>query len=70
MTTVASRAMTGAERLIAACRHQPADATPVWFMRQAGRSLAAYRKLREQYPILTLAKTPELCSQITLMPVV
>jgi uroporphyrinogen decarboxylase len=70
MTTVASRAMTGAERLLAACRHQQADATPVWFMRQAGRSLAAYRKLREQYPILTLAKTPELCSQITLMPVV
>src|SRR5438270_1187403 len=67
--TVASRAMTGAERLLAACRRQPADATPVWFMRQAGRSLAEYRKLREQYPILTLAKTPELCSQITLMPV-
>jgi uroporphyrinogen decarboxylase len=67
--TVANRALTGAERLIAACRRQPADATPVWFMRQAGRSLADYRKLREQYPILTLAKTPELCSQITLMPV-
>jgi uroporphyrinogen decarboxylase len=67
--TVASRAMTGAERMLAACRRQPADATPVWFMRQAGRSLAEYRKLREQYPILTLAKTPELCSQITLMPV-
>src|SRR6202165_4660317 len=67
--TVASRAMTGAERLLAACRQQPADATRVWFMRQAGRSLAEYRKLREQYPILTLAKTPELCTQITLMPV-
>ncbi|HEY0583707.1 MAG TPA: uroporphyrinogen decarboxylase, partial [Chloroflexota bacterium] len=36
---------------------------------QAGRSLADYRKLREQYPILTLAKTPELCTEITLMPV-
>ncbi len=67
--TVASRAMTGAERLLAACRLQPADATPVWFMRQAGRSLAEYRKLRETYPILTMAKTPELCTQITLMPV-
>src|SRR5207302_4874858 len=67
--TVASRAMTGAERLLAACRRQPADATPVWFMRQAGRSLAEYRKLRETYPILTMAKTPELCTQITLMPV-
>src|SRR4029077_9360563 len=65
----AGTAMTGAERLLAACRRQPADATPVWFMRQAGRSLAAYRKLREQYPIMTLAKPPELSAQITLMPV-
>jgi uroporphyrinogen decarboxylase len=61
--------MTGAERMLAACRRQPVDATPVWFMRQAGRTLARYRTLREQYPILTLAKTPELCSRITLMPV-
>src|SRR5215510_8969403 len=67
--TVAQRSMTGAERMLAACRHQPTDATPIWFMRQAGRSLARYRTLREQYPILTLAKTPELCSRITLMPV-
>jgi uroporphyrinogen decarboxylase len=67
--TVASGAMTGAERLLATCRRQPADATPVWFMRQAGRSLARYRALREQYPILTLAKTPELCARVTLMPV-
>jgi uroporphyrinogen decarboxylase len=67
--TIAQRAMTGAERMLAACRGQPADATPVWFMRQAGRSLAAYRTLRERYPILTMAKTPELCTEITLMPV-
>src|SRR5215468_4096373 len=67
--TIGSRTMTGAERMLAACRRQPTDATPVWFMRQAGRTLADYRKLRERYPILTLAKTPELCSQITLMPV-
>jgi uroporphyrinogen decarboxylase len=55
--------------MLAACHRQPVDATPVWFMRQAGRTLARYRALREQYPILTLAKTPELCSRITLMPV-
>jgi uroporphyrinogen decarboxylase len=61
--------MTGAERMLAACRRQKVDATPVWFMRQAGRTLARYRDLRERYPILTLAKTPELCSKITLMPV-
>jgi uroporphyrinogen decarboxylase len=67
--TLATRSLTGAERMLAACRHEPTDATPVWFMRQAGRSLAEYRKLRETYPILTLAKTPDLCTQVTLMPV-
>ena len=69
MTATGLSTMTGAERMRAACRLQPVDATPVWFMRQAGRTLARYRALREQYPILTLAKTPELCSRITLMPI-
>jgi uroporphyrinogen decarboxylase len=69
VTTTSVSAMTGAERLRAASRRQLVDATPVWFMRQAGRTLARYRALREHYPILTLAKTPELCTQITLMPV-
>jgi uroporphyrinogen decarboxylase len=64
-----ARIHTGSERFLAACRRKPADATPVWFMRQAGRSLPGYRALRERYDILTLAKTPELCAQITLMPV-
>lgn len=57
------------DRFLRACRRQPVDATPVWFMRQAGRSFAAYRKLRERYGILELAKTPELCTEVTLMPV-
>jgi uroporphyrinogen decarboxylase len=57
------------DRFLRACRHEPTDATPVWFMRQAGRSFAAYRKLREHYGILELAKTPELCAEVTLMPV-
>jgi uroporphyrinogen decarboxylase len=56
-------------RFLAACRREPVDATPVWFMRQAGRSFAGYRKLRERYGILELAKTPELCAEVTLMPV-
>ena len=68
MTTVAP-AMTGAERMLAAARRQPVDATPIWFMRQAGRCLAEYRALRERYDILTLAKTPELCARVTLMPI-
>jgi uroporphyrinogen decarboxylase len=57
------------DRLLRACRLEPVDATPVWFMRQAGRSFAAYRKLRERYGILELAKTPDLCAEVTLMPV-
>ena len=56
-------------RFLDACHHRQPDATPVWFMRQAGRCLAEYRELRKRYDILTMAKTPELCTQVTLMPV-
>src|SRR5437763_6755509 len=60
---------TGVARFLNACYHRQPDATPVWFMRQAGRCLAEYRELRKRYDILTMAKTPELCAQVTLMPV-
>src|SRR5215472_11790356 len=60
---------TGAARFLAACHHKQPDATPIWFMRQAGRCLAQYRELRKKYDILTMAKTPDLCAQVTLMPV-
>jgi uroporphyrinogen decarboxylase len=62
-------AMTGATRFLAAAQRQRVDRTPVWFMRQAGRCLAAYRELRERYDILTMTRTPELCAKVTLMPV-
>ncbi|MBI4214126.1 MAG: uroporphyrinogen decarboxylase [Chloroflexi bacterium] len=61
--------MSGEQRLLAAGRGEAVDATPVWFMRQAGRCLAGYRELRQRYDILTLAKTPELSAQVTAMPV-
>ena len=57
------------DRFLRACRREPVDAMPIWFMRQAGRSFAAYRKLRERYGILELAKDPALCAEVTLMPV-
>ena len=62
-------AHTGVARFMDACHHRQPDATPVWFMRQAGRCLAEYRELRKRYDILQMAKTPELCTQVTLMPV-
>jgi uroporphyrinogen decarboxylase len=69
MLDLPTQRMTGEARFLAALRHEQPDATPVWFMRQAGRALADYRALRERYPILTLAKTPDLCAEVTLMPV-
>src|SRR6184192_3138143 len=60
---------TGLARFLAASHHQQPDATPIWFMRQAGRCLAEYRERRKHYDILTMAKTPELCAQVTVMPV-
>jgi uroporphyrinogen decarboxylase len=61
--------MTPRSRLLAAAQRRPVDATPVWFMRQAGRCLPEYRALRERYEFLTIAKTPELAAEATLMPV-
>ena len=61
--------MNGSERMLAACQRQPVDATPVWFMRQAGRCFPEYRNLREKYDTLTIAKTPERSAQGALMPV-
>ena len=60
---------TGRTRFLDACSRRQADATAVWFMRQAGRSFAEYRELRKKYGILEIAKTPELSTQVTLMPV-
>jgi uroporphyrinogen decarboxylase len=52
-----------------ALRGEPTDTTPIWLMRQAGRHLPGYRKLREAHPILELARTPELAARVTLEPV-
>jgi uroporphyrinogen decarboxylase len=52
-----------------ACRRQPVPHTPVWFMRQAGRSLPEYRALRGPESILDAVRRPELAAELTLQPV-
>jgi uroporphyrinogen decarboxylase len=54
---------------LAACRREKTPYTPVWLMRQAGRYMAEYRKLREQYGFLELCKRSDLAAEITVTPV-
>jgi uroporphyrinogen decarboxylase len=57
------------DRFLRACRKEPVDATPVWFMRQAGRYMADYRALRERYSLLQICSAPELAVAVTLQPI-
>jgi uroporphyrinogen decarboxylase len=55
--------------LVRACRREPTERTPVWFMRQAGRSLPQYRDVRKRYGLFDIVRRPELCAEVTLQPV-
>ena len=55
--------------LVRAARREPVERTPVWFMRQAGRSLPEYRAIRERYGLFDVCRRPELCAEVTLQPV-
>ncbi|MES1247956.1 MAG: uroporphyrinogen decarboxylase, partial [Actinomycetota bacterium] len=55
--------------LVRVARREPTERVPVWFMRQAGRSLPEYRAIRERHSFFEVAETPELCAQVTLQPV-
>ncbi|HEX5473051.1 MAG TPA: uroporphyrinogen decarboxylase [Vicinamibacterales bacterium] len=56
------------DRFLRACRREPVDATPVWFMRQAGRYMDDYRALRRRYSLLEICRSPELALAVTLQP--
>ena len=55
--------------LVRAARREPVERTPVWFMRQAGRSLPEYRQIREQHAFFEINRSAELTAEVTLQPV-
>src|ERR671911_2987779 len=55
--------------LVRAARREPVERTPVWFMRQAGRSLPEYREVRRGRTLFDIVREPELCAEVTLQPV-
>jgi uroporphyrinogen decarboxylase len=55
--------------LVRACRREQVERTPVWFMRQAGRSLPQYREIRRRFGLFDVCRQPELCAEVTLQPV-
>jgi uroporphyrinogen decarboxylase len=57
------------DRFLRACRREPVDATPVWFMRQAGRYMPDYRELRRRYSLMDICRAPELAVAVTMQPV-
>lgn len=57
------------ETFLKAARGEKTDYTPVWYMRQAGRSQPEYRKIKEKYSLFEITHQPELCAYVTRLPV-
>ena len=57
------------DTILKAYKGEETDYTPLWFMRQAGRSQPEYRKLKEKYSLFEITHQPELCAYVTRLPV-
>jgi uroporphyrinogen decarboxylase len=69
MSMVTPQKDLAASRFLRACRRMEVDATPVWFMRQAGRYMPEYRAIREKYSLLEIVSRPHVAAEVTLQPV-
>ncbi len=57
------------DTFLKACRNEHTDYTPMWIMRQAGRYQPEYRKVREKYSLVEICHHPEICAEVTILPV-
>jgi uroporphyrinogen decarboxylase len=64
-----SRSALADHPMMKACRREPAPYTPIWLMRQAGRYMPEYRRVRERYDFLEMCKQPELSAEVTVSAV-
>ena len=61
--------MDATERFLKVCRREPVDRPPVWLMRQAGRYMSTYQAVRKRVSFMDLCRSPELCTEVTMMPI-
>src|SRR5271169_5745968 len=69
MNLATEKAISARERFNRTARCLPVDRPPIWLMRQAGRALPEYRKLKETHTFVQLVQNPELAAEVTLQPV-
>lgn len=67
-TAMAGKTLTN-DRFLRACRREETDKIPLWFMRQAGRYQKEYRTIREKHSFMEVVHTPEVCAEVTMLPI-